>query len=254
MTQNTASAAATACSLLICMPSWIIILKRIRPPISKPIIIDQHARVRHNRIGADEHPHQWIIVARVHVDQRTRIAALTRKVDVGWQPVCGVASVGPVDAPLAVGTVALLGRVRPRTSCDRRDAAQLIRVQILQRGPSAHGDGHAAEGVIFLDGGSAHLVVTKGIEGGGRANRLLDPNAVLIIQVLLARDAVQAVLHVPDEGLAAGTGFGVAVGVVGVARVLDALARDGGVEIIGGLESVSPYLYPYTSKRGGKLN
>jgi len=156
---------------------------------------------------------------------------LTRKVDVGWQPVCGVASVGPVDAPLAVGTVALLGRVRPRTSCDRRDAAQVIRVQILQRGPSAHGDRHAAKGVVFLDGGSADLVVTKGIEGGGCTNRLLDPNPVLVIQVLLARDGVEAVLHVPDEGLATGAGFGIAVGVV--ARVLNALMRDGGVEGIG---------------------
>jgi len=110
----------------------------------------------------------------------------------------------------------------------------MIRVQILQRGPGAHGDGHAAKGVIFLDGGAAHFVVTKRIEGGGCTNRLLDPNAVLIVEVLLARDGVQAVLHVPDEGLAAGAGFGVAVGVVGVARVLDALARDGDVEGVGG--------------------
>ena len=56
-------------------------------------------------------------------------------------------------------------------------------MQILQRGPSAHGDGHAAEGVIFLDGGSAHLVVTKGIEGGGCTNRLLDADAVLVVEV-----------------------------------------------------------------------
>ena len=83
-------------------------------------------------------------------------------------------------------------------------------MQILQRGPSGYGDRHAAEGVVFLDGGATHLVVTKRIEGGGRANRLLDPNAVLIIQVLLARDGVQAVLHVPNESLA-GAGFGIAV-------------------------------------------
>ena len=106
-----------------------------------------------------------------------------------------------------VGEVALVGGVGSGTSGYRGHATEMIRVQILQRGPSAHGDGHAAKGVIFLDGGSADLVVTKGIEGGGCTNRLLDPNPVLIIQILLARDGVQAVLHVPDEGLAAGADF-----------------------------------------------
>ena len=158
------------------------------------------------------------------------------------------------SALFAVGEVALVGGINPRTVSYCRDATEMIRVQILQRGPSAHGDRHAAKGVVFLDGGAAHLVVTEWIEGGGCANRLLDPNAILIVQILLARNGVQAVLHIPNEGLAAGTGFGIAVGVVAVACVLDTLARDGCVEAIGGLESVSRYLYPYTSKRGGKLN
>ena len=109
----------------------------------------------------------------------------------------------------AVGKVALVGGVGPRAVCYRRDATEMIRVQILQRGSGAHGDGHAAKGVVFLDGCSADLVVTKGIEGGGCANRLLDPNPVLVVQILLARDGVQAVLHVPDEGLAAGASFGI---------------------------------------------
>ena len=205
------------------MSTRIIILKRIRSPISKPVIVDQHARIRHNRIGADEHPHQRIIVAHVHVDQPARVLLLTRVVDGrGQRSACAL---------FAVGEVALVGGIDPRTSGYRGHATEMIRVQILQRGPSAHGDGHAAKGVIFLDGGSADLVVTKGIEGGGCANRLLDPNPVLVIQVLLARDGVEAVLHVPDEGLATGAGFGIAVGVV--ARVLNALMRDGGVEGIG---------------------
>ena len=80
-------------------------------------------------------------------------------------------------------------------------------MQILQCGPSAHGDGHAAEGVVLLNGRSTHLIVTKGIEGCRRTDGLLDANAVLIVEILLARDGVQAVLHVPDEGLAAGAGF-----------------------------------------------
>jgi len=100
-------------------------------------------------------------------------------------------------------------------------------VQILQRGPSAYGDRHAAKGVILLNGRSAHFVVTKWIEGGGRTNRLLDPNPVFIIQILLASDGVQAVLHVPDEGLAAGASFGIAVGVVAVACYFGRMVRDG---------------------------
>jgi len=47
-------------------------------------------------------------------------------------------------------------------------------VQILQRGPSAHGDRHAAKGVILLDGGAAHFV-----EGGSCTNGLLNANASL---------------------------------------------------------------------------
>jgi len=126
-----------------------------------------------------------------------------------------------------VGEVALVGGIDPRTSGYRGHATEMIRVQILQRGPGAHGDGHAAKGVVFLDGCSAHFVVTERIEGGGCANRLLDPNPVLIIQILLARNRVQAVLHVPDEGLAAGASFGVAVGVVAVARYLGRMVGKG---------------------------
>jgi len=180
------------------MSTRIIILKRIRSPISKPVIVDQHARIRHNRIGTNEHPHQRIIVACVHVDQPAAIQPLTGVVDRRGQRAA--------SALFTVGEVALIGGIDPRTVSYCRNATQMVRVQILQRGPGAHGDRHAAEGVVLLNGRSAHLVVTEWIEGGGCTNRLLDPNAVLIVEISLARDGVQAVLHVPDEGLAAGAG------------------------------------------------
>jgi len=79
-------------------------------------------------------------------------------------------------------------------------------MQIGEGRAFAHGNTLTAKEVVFGDRGAADLVVTKRIEGGGCANRLLDPNAILVVQILLARDGVEAVLHVPDEGLA-GAGF-----------------------------------------------
>ena len=123
------------------MSTRIIVLERIRPSISKPIIVDQHARIRHNRIWTDEHPHQRIVVARVHVDQPAPIQPLTGVVDRRGQRAA--------SALFAVGEVTLVGGIDPRTSGYRGDATEMIRVQILQRGPGAHGDHHAAKGVVL---------------------------------------------------------------------------------------------------------
>jgi len=75
-------------------------------------------------------------------------------------------------------------------------------MQIGEGRAFAHGNTFIAKEVVFGDRGAAHLVVTKWIEGGGCTNGLLDPNPVFIVEISLARDGVQAVLHVPDEGLA----------------------------------------------------
>ena len=96
----------------------------------------------------------------------------------------------------------------------------------------------SAKLIVLGDGRPCDLVVGKGVVGAGCPDGLLDADTVLIIEISLqcrgaVLDFIQPILHVPDQGLAAGAGFHVAVGVVSVAAVLDGVAGEGGADTVG---------------------